>query len=207
MNKKFYPFYIGITIGKSATDDSGICVLSDNNELIKIDKAYSIEELTTCVNNISGKQNSIVCINVPEYDEMLEHKWRIENKPYRTLKEYPIDSPKNKWTNRFSDRGSDFCKKLSEAGLKVFRYHPLYIKTLLNLHPYMKERTPAGCKFLQQSIKERLNITDMPTNMLPISTLDAILGAYLGKIIATGEENIQYKQMGEIKNIPVMTII
>ena len=50
--------YIGITIGENASCDSGICIINKENEIIRMDKAYSIDELTDCVNRISGRNNS-----------------------------------------------------------------------------------------------------------------------------------------------------
>ena len=78
-------YYIGITIGENSSCDSGICILNRENEIIRIDKAYSIDELTECVKNIAGKKNSVICVDMPEYYEMLEGKWRIVNKGIRPL--------------------------------------------------------------------------------------------------------------------------
>ena len=41
--------YIGITIGENASCDSGICIINTKNEIVRIDKAYSIEELSECI--------------------------------------------------------------------------------------------------------------------------------------------------------------
>ena len=57
--------FIGITIGENASCDSGICIINMYNEIIRIDKAYSIDELTDCVNRIAGKNNSGICVDMP----------------------------------------------------------------------------------------------------------------------------------------------
>lgn len=47
--------FIGMTIGENSNEDSGICVINRKNELIRMDKAYSIDELTNCVKKYSRK--------------------------------------------------------------------------------------------------------------------------------------------------------
>lgn len=198
--------YIGITIGENASCDSGICVINRNNELIRIDKAYSIDELRDCVLRIAGKKNSVICIDMPEYYELLEGKWRIVNKAVQPMKIDFDYQGKDDWTSRYSDRGSDFYKKLVAEGYNVYRYCSNFSKTILELHPYMKERTPAGCKFLQMAIKEKLKVKNLPPNMLPVSVLDAILGAYIAKTIATGTLNIDYEVGYKYKDIDIISL-
>ncbi len=199
--------FIGITIGESASSDSGICVLNKENEIIKIDKAYSIEELTDCVNKIAGKKNSVICIDMPEYYEMLEGKWRIVNKTIKPLNLNGIYHGKDNWTSRYSDRGADFYRKLVENGYNVYRYCSNFTKTVLDLHPYIKERTPAGCKFLQAAIKEKIGIKNFPSNMVPVSVLDAILGAYIAKIITYGEQGKDYEFNFKYKDIDIVNLL
>ena len=78
--------FIGITIGENASCDSGICILNRSNEIIRIDKTYSIDELKDCIAKIAGKKNSIICVDMPEYYELLEGKWRIVNKATKPMK-------------------------------------------------------------------------------------------------------------------------
>ena len=198
--------FIGITIGENSSYDSGICVINRNNELVRIDKAYSIDELKDCVAKISGKKNSIICIDMPEYYELLEGKWRIVNKATRPMKIDFDYMGKENWTSRYSDRGSDFYRKLLAEGYNVYRYCSNFTKTVLELHPYMKERTPAGCKFLQMGIKEKLGVKNFPPNMLPVSVLDAILGAYIARVIAEGELDKDYEIGYKYKDIDIVSL-
>ncbi len=199
--------FIGITIGENASNDSGICILNEKNEIIRIDKAYSMDELTDCVSKISGKNNSIICVDMPEYYEMLEGKWRIVAKATKPLNLETSFSGKDNWASRYSDRGSDFYRKLSKENKNVYRYCSNHTKTALELHPYMKERTPAGCKFLQALIKEKLEIKNFPSNMVPVSVLDAILGSYIAKVIATGELGKDYDYCYKYKDIDIIGLI
>ena len=199
--------FIGITIGENASCDSGICILNKDNEIIRIDKAYSIDELTDCINRIAGKKNSVICIDMPEYYEMLEGKWRIVNKTVRPMNLDKQFVGKDNWTSRYSDRGSDFYRKLVSDGFNAYRYCSNFTKTVLQLHPYMKERTPAGCKFLQSAIKEKLGIKNFPPNMVPVSVLDAILGAYIAKVIANGIEGKDYDFNYKYKDMDIVSLI
>lgn len=197
--------FIGISIGEGASDDSGVAVINTKNELIRIDKAYSIDELRQITENLNGKANSIICIDMPEYYEMLNGKWRIEAKHYKCFNLEP-DANLSDWKSRYSDRGTSLYKDLLNKGYQTYRYDSDYTKTILNIHSYMKDRSPAGCKFLQLNIKEKLGIKNLPTNMIPISVLDAILGAYIAKVIASGKENEDYHFNAVHKDIQIVSI-
>ena len=199
--------YIGITIGENASCDSGICVINRNNEIVRMDKAYSIDELSDCVSRICGKNNSIICVDMPEYYEMLEGKWRIVNKNIRPMKLDINYEGKDNWTSRYSDRGSDFYRKLFQENYNVYRYCSNFTKTILNIHPYMKERTPAGCKFLQAAIKDKLGIKNFPPNMMPVSVLDAILGAYIAKVISVGQLGKDYDFNYKYKEFDIVNLL
>ena len=166
-----------------------------------------MDELTDCVQRIPGLKNSIICVDMPEYYEMLEGKWRIVNKSIKPMNLDFEYNGKNNWTSRYSDRGSDFYRKLLAQNLTVYRYCSNHTKTTLELHPYMKERTPAGCKFLQSMIKEKLSIKNFPPNMLPVSALDAILGAYIGMVISKGTINKDYNYCFKYKNIDIIGLL
>jgi hypothetical protein len=201
----FKNVFIGISLGSSSTDDSGICVLSAENELIKVDKAYSINEISQCIDNIAGKNNSVICVDLPKYNTLLNGKWRMEAKPYQSFNiNGKQTSEKDNWTDRFSERGSELCKNLISQGYELYRYNSDYTKTLLGINTYVRTRTPLGCKILQQAIKERLEIQGFPANMVPLSVLDAVLGAYTAKLIEKGQKEINFKEIGVYKNIPVV---
>ena len=201
----FKNLFIGVSLGSSATDDSGICILNSENELIKVDKAYSINEISQCINNIAGKNDAVICVDLPRYSTLLNGKWRMEAKPYQL---FNINEKQKKekvdWTGRFSERGLEFCQNLISQGYELYRYNSDYTKTVFNINSYVKSRTPLGCKFLQQAIREKLEIKGFPSNMVPLSVLDAILGAYTAKLIQKGQKEINFKEIGVYKNISVI---
>ena len=74
----------------------------------------------------------------------------------------------------------------------------------MGLNSLYKDRTPADCKHLQSFLKYQFNLDDLPSNLLPVSQLEAILGAYLSYTINNGIEDVDYKKKFEFKGIDVI---
>ncbi len=204
MNYKEKFCFIGLSIGSAGSMESGIAVLDRNLNLVKTDKAYNLSEIKLSIQNISPAQNTILCIDLPKNIMLLTGKWRIESKQTQVLKEIN-EGKKSLWKKRFSDRGSELCAHFQEAGMEIYRYNSTYTKSLLRLTPPYKSKSPAACKFLQNIIEEKLHIIDMPANLLPLPSLNAIIGAFIGWKTYSSKENVGYKQIGIQKNIPVIT--
>lgn len=186
--------------------ESGIAVLDRDLHLVKTDKVYNLSEIKSIISNVSPPENAVLCIDLPKNIMMLTGKWRIESKHTQSLKS--IDNNKKAlWKKRFSDRGSELCKHFKDAGMDVYRYNSTLTKTVLKLTPPYKSKSPAACKFLQNIIEEKLEISDMPANLLPLPSLNSIIGAFLAWKIASGEEDVGYKQIGIHKNFPVVNAL
>ena len=67
-----------------------------------------------------------------------------------------------------------------------------------------KDRTPADCKHLQSFLKYEFKLDNLPSNLLPVSQLEAILGAYLSFTIENGQLDEDYKKKFEFKGLDVM---
>ena len=67
-----------------------------------------------------------------------------------------------------------------------------------------KERSPADCKFLQQALTNEWGI-DLPANMMPMSHLEAIIGAILARENSKNNSNI--KQIAEFRDMKVIDVI
>ena len=78
---------------------------------------------------------------------------------------------------------------------------------MLKLTPPYKSRSPVACKYLQMIIKNNLKINDIPSNLIPLSGLDAIIGAYTSWKIAMTPENTGYKCIGKHKDSLIVTAI
>ena len=200
--------FIGLSLGSAGSAESGVAVIDRNLNLIKTDKVYNLSEIKLLVSNIAPSENAILCVDLPKNIMMLTGKWRIESKQTQVLSLKNIDvNNKDLWTKRFSDRGSELCKYFSESGMEVYRYNSSFTKNMLKLSSPYKSRSPAACKFLQNIIEEKLKISNIPSNLLPLPSLNAIIGAFIGWKIETSEENTEYKQIGIHKDIPVITAI
>ena len=82
---------------------------------------------------------------------------------------------------RHSNRGSEYFKELTQRGIEVNRFDIYMARQSLHLNSCYKDRSPADCKFLQQALRFEWGFDDLPTNMIPMSHLEAILGAILAK--------------------------
>jgi len=206
-NKEKFCF-IGLSIGSAGSVESGISVLDRNLNLVKTDKAYNLSEIKQLISNMSPSDNAILCIDLPKNIMMLTGKWRIESKQTQSLNIQELGiGKKDLWKKRFSDRGSELCKYFEDSGMEVCRFNSSFTKNMLKLTAPYKSRSPAACKFLQNIIEEKLNISDMPSNLLPLPSLNSIIGAYVAWKIWTGEKNVSYKQIGSHKDFPVISAL
>lgn len=203
--------FIGLSIGTDASNESAVVVLDRDLNLIKTDKVYQLPELKAIISNFSAlapPQNTILCVDMPRNTTMLTGKWRIESKQTQILTLNDKENiEKSSWKYRFSDRGTDICTHFLAQGMDVFRYNSYFTINMLKLSPPYKSRIPAGCKFLQSIIEEKLKIKGIPSNLLPLPAMLALVGAFNGWKIATSEENEGYKQIGVFKNIPIVTAL
>ena len=135
---------------------------------------------------------------------MLEGKWRILSKPYQMVATNPHIPNRENWTQRYSTRGSDFLKELTEKGIEVNRFELYLTRQSLHLNSCYKERSPADCKFLQQMLKVEWDFTELPNNMMPMSQLEAIVGAILAKEAAKNPSNI--KKIAEFRGLNVIDV-
>ena len=92
----------------------------------------------------------------------------------------------------------------SEKGIEVNRFEIYLTRQSLHLNSCFKERSPADCKFLQQALRLEWGFDDLPTNMMPMSQLEAIVGAILAKEASKNAENI--KKLFEFRGLNVIDI-
>jgi hypothetical protein len=137
----------------------------------------------------------------------MTNKWRYEARNTKALKLNGLDCSNLSWTERFSDRGSELCNTFISSGIVVHRYNCYYTRNALNLNSPFKFRTPVACKHLQLSIKNNLKISGIPTNLIAISGLEALIGAYTSWRIANSDQDIGYRSIGNYKNLPIISAI
>jgi hypothetical protein len=135
---------------------------------------------------------------------MLEGKWRVLGKPYQMVATNEHMPNRDGWTQRYATRGADYFKSLVDKTAGVNRFELYLTRQSLNLNSCLLERTPADCKFLQQTLRTEWGL-DLPQNMMPMSQLEAIAGALLAKENANNPGNI--KTLARFKDLNVIDVI
>ena len=187
-------FFIGLMLASGANSESGLAVLNSNNEIILLDKLFTLQDIQHFFENFSSLKNSQICISLPFDNSMLNGKWRILSKLYQFVDLKGNFKNINNWTQRYSTRGCEYFTSLVEQGVNINRFELRLTREALNLNSYFKERSPADCKFLQNALRTQEEFSGLPSNMMPMSQLEAIVGAILAKRI-----NQQLEKNGKIE--------
>lgn len=183
-------YYVGLSLAAGSSMDSGVAVIDENNKIILLDKLYKMNDVIFFFENFSSLKNSKICVSVPSDRTMLEGKWRVLSKPYQLVSTNKNIPNRDNWTQRQSSRGSEYLRELTERGIQVSRFDVYMTRQSLHLNSCYKDRSPADCKFLQEALKYEWGFEELPTNMMPMSHLEAILGAILAKEYANNPERI-----------------
>ncbi len=174
-------YYVGLSLASSSGMDSGVAVVDENNKIITLDKLYKMNDIIFFFENFSSLNNSKICVSVPSDRTMLEGKWRILAKPYLPVATNKNIPNRDNWTQRQSTRGADYLLELSNRGIDVTRFDIYMSRQSLHLNSCYKDRSPSDCKFLQQALKFEWGFEQLPSNMLPASHLEAVVGAIIAK--------------------------
>ncbi len=174
-------YAVGMSLGPSSSVESGVAVREiSTGKLIFIDKLFSMNDVQFFFDNYSSLKNSIFCISVPWDNTMMEGKWRVLSKPYQLIHSKEEEFPnRDNWMQRFSTRGCDLFLKLKNEGIDIYRFEVYLTRQKFNLYSNFKERSSADCKFLQSALKYEYGFNSLPTNMMPVAQLEAIVGCLL----------------------------
>ena len=183
-------YYVGLSLTAGSTLDSGLAVLDEDYNLIMVDKLYKMSDVVFFFENFSSLKQSKLCVSLPWDRTLLNGKWRILSKPYQLVSTNEHMLNIDNWTQRYSTRGCDFFNSLIEEGIEVNRFELYLTRQSLHLNSCYRERTPADCKFLQQVLTNEWGI-DLPVNMMPMSQLEAIVGAILAMENTKNPDNIK----------------
>ena len=192
---------VGLSLGPTSSVESGVAVKEiASGKLIYVDKLFSMNDVNLFFENYPSLKNSTICVSLPWDNTMLEGKWRVLSKPYQmihTLGNFPNT---DNWMQRFSTRGSDLLSSLKEQGCDVSRFEVYLTRQKLNLYSNFKERSSADCKFLQGTLKTEFGFDELPTNMMPVAQLEAIVGTLLAeeKIKGNTKEIFKFKDLSVI---------
>ena len=173
---------VGLSLGPTSSVESGVAVRElASGKLIYLDKLFSMSDISLFFENYPSLKNSIICVSLPWDNTMLEGKWRVLSKPYQmihTLGNFPNT---DNWMQRFSTRGCDLLNNLQEKGGNIARFEVYLARQRLKLYSNYKERSSADCKFLQSVLRNEYGFEDLPTNMMPVAQLEAIVGTILAE--------------------------
>ena len=200
-------YFIGLMLSSGANTESGVAVLDRNNEIILIDKLFSMQDVQHFFDNFSSLKNSQICISLPWDNTMLNGKWRVLSKQYQLIGSNDNFQNTDNWTQRFSNRGSDYFNTLIEQGAKINRFELYLTRQALKLDSCFKERSPADCKALQNALRIKCGYSSLPSNMMPMAELEAIVGAILAKNISEENEKtvkFEEKPLFEFNGVPVI---
>jgi len=196
---------VGISLGASSSIESGVAVKElATGKLIHIDKLFSMNDLQLFCDNYVSLKNSVFCVSLPWDNTMLEGKWRIISKQYQLIhNDEKMFLNRDNWMQRFSNRGCDLLSSLVEQGATVTRFEVYLARQKLQLYSNYKERSSADCKFLQSLLKFEYNYSELPSNMMPMGELEAIVGTILAEKFVNNEtENIfEFKGLNVINAI------
>lgn len=194
-------YYIGLSMAATSGMDSGIAVMDEDKNLILVDKLYTMNDIMFFFDNFPSLKYSKICVSQIWDRTMLNGKWRILGKQYQLVATNPLMPDRENWTQRYSTRGCEYFKSLVDKGIEVNRFELFLTRQSLNLNSCYKERSPADCKFLQQALKFEWGF-DLPVNMMPVSQLEAIIGALLAFEKSKNPDNI--KKISTFKDFDVI---
>lgn len=194
---------VGLSLGPTSSVESGIAVRElATGKLIHIDKLFSMNDVNLFFENYPSVKNSVICVSLPWDNTMLEGKWRVLSKPYQmihTLGRFPNT---DNWMQRFSTRGSELFMDLKSQGADISRFEVYLTRQRLNLYSNFKERSSADCKFLQNTLKTEFGFDELPSNMMPVAQLEAIVGTILAEEKLKGNT----KHIFDFKNLEVINV-
>jgi len=195
-------FFVGLSISSGAGVESGLAVIDKNNEIILVDKLFSIQDIQHFFDNFSSLKDSQICVSLPWENAMINGKWRILSKPYQLVMSSDKLQNIDNWTQRYCNRGSEYFNALVEKGAKINRFELYLTRQSLGLDSCYKERSPADCKALQNALKMKCGFNSIPSNMMPMSQLEALVGAILAKKYS--EQNYDMPSLFEFNGIKVI---
>lgn len=203
-NKNEKMAFIGISLSSMTTAESAAAILDKDLKIITLDKLFSIQDVEFFLRNLPGKRQSVVTVSIPENETMIGSKWKYNSRTYQPVNlNSPIKNTDN-WAERFSTRGCEIITELKENGLDIYRFDLDNVKKQMAYCEAYKNRTPTDCKAIQNTLKIKYNMRELPTNMLPVAQLEAILGAILSHTIATGEEDLDYRKLYDFNDVEVL---
>ncbi len=205
-NKDLKISFIGISLSNLSTVESAVALIDKDMNILRLEKLFSMSDVKYFIENLSGKNNSVILVSIPENEVMLNSKWKYNSRTYDIVNFEEKIKNHDGWTERFSYRGSEYFRELNQKGIDIYRFDIDNMKKIMGNCNAYKERTPIDCKSLQDTLRIKYNMWQLPVNMLPVAQLEAILGAVLAKMVALGSDEFDCKFIGEFAKLPIIGI-
>ncbi len=205
-NKDLKINFIGISLSNLSTVESAAAVIDANSNILLLEKLFTMQDVKYFLDNTAGIKNSIILVSIPENEVMLNSKWKYNSRTYDIVN---IDNKMHNydgWTNRFSTRGCEYFKELYEKGTDIYRFDVDNMRKVLGNCCAYRERTPIDCKALQDALRINYNFGELPSNMLPVAQLEALLGAVSAKMIVYKHKDFECKIIGTYSSVPIISI-
>ncbi len=193
-------YFIGLTLAPTSSVDSGVTILDRNNEIIFMDKLYTMNDVQFFFENFSSLKESQICVSIPHDNTLINGKWRLMSKFYHLVNSNTNILNRENWTQRFSHRGCELFSSLKNQGISISRYDIYLARQAFGLVSHLKDRSPADCKFLQITLKMMYGFNNLPSNMVPMAQLEALVGAILARRI---DDNICEKPVFKFNELNV----
>ena len=195
---KFY--HIGFSLASNSSHTSSVCVLDKNKNIVLLDKLYFADDILLFFEQSSYMQNSILIAGLVPDESLLEGKWRIHSKNYKPI-ENRFEINRNNWTNRLNSRMSDKFFELNKEKCTVYRCNLDLLRQSYGLKSDYLSKTALDCKSFQLGLKIKYGF-NMPENLLPSSSLEAVLYAMFGFDI--GQNKVQTQEIGNYKGLKIL---
>ncbi len=194
-------YFIGLSLASNSTHDSSIAVINRERKIVYLNKVYFSDDIKLFFETSSFVNNSIAMVSLAPDESLLDGKWRIHSKNYKMLGDnFKVN--KNNWTNRLNERLKDFFLRLNETKCRVLRCNINLLRQSYGLNFDYLERTSLDCKSFQAGLRIKFGFDTIPDNLLPASSLEAILCALFAYDI--GLDNIKTKELSEYSGLKVL---
>lgn len=194
--------FIGVSFSSIPSTESAVAVIDEKLNIISMDKMFSLHDIYNYLLSVTGVKNSMIAVSMSKNEVMISSKWKYVSRVYHPVNLNSNIKNLDGWADRFSKKGIDLFKDLKNSGYDIFRFDIHNAKTAFGCNEAFLERSPADCKALQYGLREKLNMNTLPANMLPVSELEAILGAYL--VFCYSQENQKCKKLFDFYGLEVI---
>ncbi|MBQ2645341.1 hypothetical protein IJG14_07215 [bacterium] len=196
--------FIGISFSSISSNESAVAVLDENLKIILLDKLYTMHDIEHFLKNFQGIKNSAIAVSMAKNEVMINSRWKYLSRIYHPVNLNSNLKNRDGWANRFSKKGVDLFKSLKNEGYFLFRFDIHNSKNAFGCNSAFLDRTPADCKALQSGLKYKLHFDNLPNNMLPVSELEAILGAYTIYSYVNDVDNKKCQKLFQFHDIDVI---